>query len=148
MRKTTKKLVPKNGLELEALCGREASPCEPGPRSRNPERSEGPQPRMTFRFHLVPKKGLELEALCGREASACEPGPRSRNPERSEGPQPRMTFRFHLVPKKGLEPPHPCGYMDLNHARLPIPPLRQVDCVAAAASQPPNQEDQLIYFTA
>ena len=32
-----------------------------------------------------------------------------------------------MVPKKGLEPPHPCGYMDLNHARLPIPPLRQVD---------------------
>ena len=30
-----------------------------------------------------------------------------------------------VVPKKGLEPPHPCGYMDLNHARLPIPPLRQ-----------------------
>ncbi len=32
----------------------------------------------------------------------------------------------YLVPKKGLEPPHPCGYMDLNHARLPIPPLRPV----------------------
>ncbi len=32
-----------------------------------------------------------------------------------------------MVPKKGLEPPHPCGYMDLNHARLPIPPLRQGD---------------------
>ena len=31
-----------------------------------------------------------------------------------------------MVPKKGLEPPHPCGYMDLNHARLPIPPLRLV----------------------
>jgi hypothetical protein len=30
------------------------------------------------------------------------------------------------VPKKGLEPPHPCGYMDLNHARLPIPPLRHI----------------------
>ena len=29
-----------------------------------------------------------------------------------------------LVPKGGLEPPHPCEYMDLNHARLPIPPLR------------------------
>ena len=28
----------------------------------------------------------------------------------------------NLVPKKGLEPPHPCEYMDLNHARLPIPP--------------------------
>jgi hypothetical protein len=35
-----------------------------------------------------------------------------------------------MVPKKGLEPPHPCGYMDLNHARLPIPPLRQVSCLA------------------
>jgi hypothetical protein len=33
-----------------------------------------------------------------------------------------------MVPKKGLEPPHPCGYMDLNHARLPIPPLRLVGC--------------------
>ena len=31
-----------------------------------------------------------------------------------------------LVPKKGLEPPHPCEYMDLNHARLPIPPLRHI----------------------
>src|SRR5258708_5173690 len=31
-------------------------------------------------------------------------------------------FKKKLVPKKGLEPPHPCGYMDLNHARLPIPP--------------------------
>ena len=30
--------------------------------------------------------------------------------------------RLQLVPSKGLEPPHPCGYMDLNHARLPIPP--------------------------
>src|ERR1700690_733163 len=30
----------------------------------------------------------------------------------------------NLVPKKGLEPPHPCEYVDLNHARLPIPPLR------------------------
>ena len=29
-----------------------------------------------------------------------------------------------LVPMKGLEPPHPCEYVDLNHARLPIPPLR------------------------
>ncbi len=35
-----------------------------------------------------------------------------------------------MVPKKGLEPPHPCGYMDLNHARLPIPPLRQVTTFA------------------
>ena len=32
-----------------------------------------------------------------------------------------------LVPSKGLEPPHRCRYMDLNHARLPIPPRWQVD---------------------
>src|SRR5260221_6156292 len=32
-----------------------------------------------------------------------------------------------MVPSKGLEPPHPCEYMDLNHARLPIPPRWQVD---------------------
>src|SRR4051812_27556780 len=32
-----------------------------------------------------------------------------------------------LVPKRGLEPPHPCEYLDLNQARLPIPPLRH-DC--------------------
>src|ERR1700751_337861 len=35
-----------------------------------------------------------------------------------------------MVPKKGLEPPRPCGHMDLNHARLPIPPLRQVTTAA------------------
>ena len=33
-----------------------------------------------------------------------------------------------MVPKKGLEPPHPCEYVDLNHARLPIPPLRHSTC--------------------
>src|SRR6202021_2833549 len=38
-----------------------------------------------------------------------------------------------MVPKKGLEPPHPCGYMDLNHARLPIPPLRQKVTLGYAA---------------
>ena len=37
---------------------------------------------------------------------------------------PAEASRHELVPKKGLEPPHPCEYMDLNHARLPIPPLR------------------------
>ena len=36
----------------------------------------------------------------------------------------RVLILKNLVPKGGLEPPHPCEYMDLNHARLPIPPLR------------------------
>jgi hypothetical protein len=40
-----------------------------------------------------------------------------------------------LVPKKGLEPPHPCGYMDLNHARLPIPPLRPEESCADHAGR-------------
>ncbi len=31
-----------------------------------------------------------------------------------------------MVPKKGLEPPLPCENMDLNHARLPVPPLRHI----------------------
>ena len=40
-----------------------------------------------------------------------------------------------LVPKRGLEPPHPCEYMDLNHARLPIPPFRHTSCVHNTASR-------------
>ena len=39
-----------------------------------------------------------------------------------------------LVPSKGLEPPHPCGYMDLNHARLPIPPRWPEYTPAASAT--------------
>jgi hypothetical protein len=50
---------------------------------------------------------------------------------------------INLVPKKGLEPPHPCGYMDLNHARLPIPPLRQGD---APDNNPALRQEDLIYF--
>src|ERR1700744_2039087 len=44
-----------------------------------------------------------------------------------------MDCAERLVPKKGLEPPHPCEYMDLNHARLPIPPLR----LKTAPDKPP-----------
>jgi hypothetical protein len=39
------------------------------------------------------------------------------------------------VPKKGLEPPHPCEYVDLNHARLPIPPLRHATLPAKSAER-------------
>jgi len=27
---------------------------------------------------------------------------------------------LYMVPKKGLEPPHPCEYVDLNHAPLSL----------------------------
>jgi hypothetical protein len=50
------------------------------------------------------------------------------------------------VPKKGLEPPHPCGYMDLNHARLPIPPLRHSDACCAAAHEATCQERTYRYY--
>src|SRR5207237_3735784 len=46
----------------------------------------------------------------------------------------KMLKTKKMVQKKGLEPPHPCGYMDLNHARLPIPPLRQVNYSAVRAA--------------
>ena len=46
-----------------------------------------------------------------------------------------------LVPSKGLEPPHRCRYMDLNHARLPIPPRWQVDSIITTARQPSYQEE-------
>ena len=45
-----------------------------------------------------------------------------------------------MVPKKGLEPPRPCGHMDLNHARLPIPPLRQVTTAARWSRETTFQE--------
>src|SRR5579863_4065521 len=41
----------------------------------------------------------------------------------------------NLVPKKGLEPPHPCEYVDLNHARLPIPPLRHMSNAQASCAE-------------
>src|ERR1017187_960108 len=55
----------------------------------------------------------------GRFAGVSEAGARCRNSDAK-----RRTSRKIMVPEGGLEPPHPCGYMDLNHARLPIPPLR------------------------
>jgi hypothetical protein len=44
------------------------------------------------------------------------------------------------VPSKGLEPPHRCRYMDLNHARLPIPPRWQVDSNRRGSQKPPGQD--------
>jgi hypothetical protein len=46
-----------------------------------------------------------------------------------------------LVPSKGLEPPHRCRYMDLNHARLPIPPRWQVDFGCSDSLSAADQEN-------
>src|SRR5580698_1790612 len=61
-----------------------------------------------------------------------------------------LAYSNNLVPKGGLEPPHPCEYMDLNHARLPIPPLRQCFVISgenladtAATSSLPNCRPQV-----
>jgi hypothetical protein len=35
---------------------------------------------------------------------------------------------------EGLEPPQPCGHMDLNHARLPIPPHPHIPIGKIAAT--------------
>jgi hypothetical protein len=48
----------------------------------------------------------------------------------------KLLILKYLVPKKGLEPPHPCEYVDLNHARLPIPPLRHLLEVQQALLNP------------
>src|SRR5277367_5030240 len=48
-----------------------------------------------------------------------------------------------LVPKGGLEPPHPCEYMDLNQARLPIPPLRH-GVVRASPTGPKHANRELL----
>jgi hypothetical protein len=52
-----------------------------------------------------------------------------------------------MVPSKGLEPPHPCEYMDLNHARLPIPPRWQVNLLSSGDPSSPCQEDLHLYST-
>jgi hypothetical protein len=39
------------------------------------------------------------------------------------------------VSEGGLEPPCPCGHMALNHARLPIPPLRLALTIYRSAAQ-------------
>src|SRR5580693_3687321 len=44
---------------------------------------------------------------------------------KSRPPEGMLSRKPVLVPSKGLEPPHRCRYMDLNHARLPIPPRWQ-----------------------
>src|SRR5262244_40794 len=62
-----------------------------------------------------------------------------------EGGDPRISGQT-LVPKKGLEPPHPCGYMDLNHARLPIPPLRQVDYFARLPCGIPVRKNNSLFY--
>ncbi len=38
--------------------------------------------------------------------------------------------KYTMVPEKGLEPPRPCEHMVLNHACLPIPPLRRCALVS------------------
>lgn len=51
-------------------------------------------------------------------------GKPSPNERRGQLLQPGARRGIFMVPEKGLEPPHPCGHMDLNHACLPISPLR------------------------
>src|SRR5438046_1204279 len=56
---------------------------------------------------LVPRRGVELPAR------RSPPGRR---------PQSHGVVKLIMVRLRGLEPPPPCEDMDLNHARLPVPP--------------------------
>ncbi len=47
-----------------------------------------------------------------------------------------------LVLDRGLEPPLPCGNMNLNHARLPIPPIEHTQKSSQISSQPTAQNHQ------
>ena len=65
--------------------------------------------------------GELLRSVRGRKSARA--GRARRTQGQDQLPPLHANFRY-LVPKKGLEPSHPCEYVDLNHARLPIPPLR------------------------
>jgi hypothetical protein len=110
-------LVPSKGLELEPFSGRErsGSPLAKSRARRGTSTQEKPY------LWVVPSKGLELEPLSGRERSG---SPLAKSRAR-RGTSTQEKPYLWVVPSKGLEPPHRCRYMDLNHARLPIPPRWQ-----------------------
>ena len=84
-------------------------------------------------------------SVCGRAALS---GPRNGTLcVRALAPVVALGAYKRLVPSKGLEPPHPCEYMDLNHARLPIPPRWQVDLHCSGSPKAADQEDLHLYST-
>ena len=69
-----------------------------------------------------------ISTPASREAAQeCSPRRKPWVTESNEEISPEGAKQKSMVPSKGLEPPHPCEYMDLNHARLPIPPRWLVD---------------------
>jgi hypothetical protein len=62
-----------------------------------------------------------------------------------------MTYFFVgisiLVPKRGLEPPQDCSHMNLNHARLPVPPLRQKKSISDRPKNTRNHHRIKIFLT-
>lgn len=52
-----------------------------------------------------------------------------------------------MVPEKGLEPSRPCEHMDLNHACLPIPPLRQTHVEYTRKSAEESKKTQKLIIT-
>ena len=93
--------------------------CRYGP---GPWRRNRVPPNLILFYGVMRIFGYRVTNVCGGLFSLMPPV-RALLVFAWERIQPTSTRR-DLVPKKGLEPPHPCGYMDLNHARLPIPPLR------------------------
>ena len=83
-----------------------------------------------------PREEFELASSEEQVEEADSPnGLNSAGNENSGLKDPLKNSLDSLVPKKGLEPPHPCEYVDLNHARLPIPPLRHGTCSVLSTEQ-------------
>ncbi len=52
------------------------------------------------------------------------------------------------VPRRGLEPPHPCGFYDLNVARLPIsPPGHKILITSITQNSTPPQSTRTLHHS-
>ncbi len=88
----------------------------------------GPKPRIscaTLQFRLDYLESGSLGSCRSKERPFAKDGYSSSKPRRRIIHQPRLDWSAverKLVRINGVEPSHPFGYMNLNHARLPIPP--------------------------
>ena len=110
---------------------RAPSRCDASSSCSSTRRPVAAVPRWTSRRGW-PRCARSRRRSARRRSAVASPSPSSRSPGLAAPPRTgsgtlgswTLTGGTLLVPKGGLEPPHPCGHMTLNHARLPIPPLR------------------------
>jgi hypothetical protein len=109
--------------------------------------SQNPEKTYEFVFGRIEKSRTNSSlGLPGVSPTNTQPPAREITDRQFKMGYPFAVDSGQVVPKKGLEPPHPCGYMDLNHARLPIPPLRQSDWAATPRGSPVEEELRVIFY--